>query len=658
MKITRFANKREYMIEQAGWPVDVVDGSIVLSRELSGNNSDKYAFWIAREIMKTIQTTSIRSFDEFMKDLDARKSLGYIIGWVNQLEKNVIWTRDMDEQQESGYTTNEIVSFLRDGWRVVEVTLDDLDNELEQLGYAGGYDYYKELMLSLRNRFFSLRDANNKPHFLLETSYFLLPQEVVGEEQFGYGNDMNFGSHDYEMLEDEVKEKMVEFFRSLSQQGVDISVDYEDAFDYDDMIELISEYNKNGIKVNFGINNYEEHIDAIVGITANNGREGLIVSNAMEDFEGLVANALQHDELDKLENAIEAFEEGMGDKFQEWFWDNAEPEMEHKFPHEKDYTYEYIPDYVQPEFSGSGFEEAQNVKFDEDAYNKARQLYEEERNNLEKYYYENDSMFQFANEMRKSIQLERKKLVQQEKELMDMTMQEMTASSLTTLYHDEGGTSTEGANKNITMIRTAKTKVPPHDEIAAYVESLKLHAKRGVVDSRVKSVITSMPSVKKIKSELSDEESKILFESVRWAWKEITGSDIITTLNHSSSPETLEGNYWMLNNGVLLHGANHFTIVRNNLDLFARLLNIDPFVLHQKLASYPEQMIRLIISHGGMRIFATRDKRIYFQLSPETYSRWGGSKIRKLDFSKKTVRLVGKRAPYSGWKSGVTILLS
>ena len=113
----------------------------------------------------------------------------------------------------------------------------------------------------------------------------------------------------------------------------------------------------------------------------------------------------------------------------------------------------------------------------------------------------------------------------------------------------------------------------------------------------------------------------------------------------------------MMTNGVILSGTNHFTIIKRNLDLFATLLNISTFVLHEKLASPPDEIIKTIIDHGGMRIFIKVDKTMYCQVNPQTYSKWARSKIKKLDFKNKIVKVVDSSQPYKGWTTGITIIL-
>jgi hypothetical protein len=195
-------------------------------------------------------------------------------------------------------------------------------------------------------------------------------------------------------------------------------------------------------------------------------------------------------------------------------------------------------------------------------------------------------------------------------------------------------------------------------EVASYIEALNVALRDGEIkQAEVVGVLHSLPSPEHVRRHLSDEEAKVLFESVRWAWKETSGKDITETFNFEPPPETLLGNYWMLKNGVLLHGVNHYGIVKRNLSMFATLLKIDPFVLHQKLAGTPQELVKLVIDNGGMRIFITSDKRAYFQMNDKVYTNWGRSKVKGLDFSKRVVKLVDPTTRFNGWNSGITLKL-
>jgi hypothetical protein len=196
------------------------------------------------------------------------------------------------------------------------------------------------------------------------------------------------------------------------------------------------------------------------------------------------------------------------------------------------------------------------------------------------------------------------------------------------------------------------------DEVASYVEALTISLKDGEIESpEVQGVIQSFPTATHVRRHLSDQEAKILFESVRWAWKEVTGKEITETFNFEPANESLMGNYWMMKNGIILHGVNHYGIIKRNITLFSQLLDLEPFVVHQKLAGPPEELIKYVIDNGGMRIFVTLDKRAYFQMNDRVYSNWGRAKVKGLDFSKKVVKLVDATAKFTGWKSGITIRL-
>ena len=212
------------------------------------------------------------------------------------------------------------------------------------------------------------------------------------------------------------------------------------------------------------------------------------------------------------------------------------------------------------------------------------------------------------------------------------------------------------SNGIINMIKTARKAIPSADELAAYVEALRVHKKRNKVDDKeALQVIDNLPSSTQIRNGFSEEECRILFDSIAFAWKKATGQDLVEESKIINFQDSLEGNYWMIMNGILLSGPNHFTTVKKNMELFRSLLNIHAFVLHEKLSSPPDELIKTVLDHGGMRIFINRDKRGYFQLTDETYSKWGRNKIKKLDLKDKIVKVIDKSTPYNGWKSGIVV---
>ncbi len=207
------------------------------------------------------------------------------------------------------------------------------------------------------------------------------------------------------------------------------------------------------------------------------------------------------------------------------------------------------------------------------------------------------------------------------------------------------------------MVKTSASEIN-NDELSQYVETLKMHVDNGEIsDAKLIKVIGNFPSPISIRQDLSNEEGNILFESVRWAWKEITGQDIKTEIKTEHGPETLMGNYWMMKNGVLIRGPNHFTIIKKNADMFSRLLNIGAWAMQEKFVSPPNDLIKMAIDNGAMRIFVTMDGRAYFQLSSETYGEWGKKKIKNLEFKEKVVKVIDPNYPFSGWSTGITIKL-
>ena len=200
---------------------------------------------------------------------------------------------------------------------------------------------------------------------------------------------------------------------------------------------------------------------------------------------------------------------------------------------------------------------------------------------------------------------------------------------------------------------------PSTDDIASYTEALKLYLlENKIKDEELHKLVKNLPEPANIRKRLSDAEARVLFHTIGYVWKKLTGKDIIADSKVISKPDTLVGNYWILQKGILISGTNHFTIIKQNFELFRTLLGINAFAMHEKMASPPNELIKLVLDHGGVRIFASLDKRIYFQLTDETYAKWANHKIRKYDFPRKVVKLIDKTKPYRGWLSGITLLLT
>jgi hypothetical protein len=172
-----------------------------------------------------------------------------------------------------------------------------------------------------------------------------------------------------------------------------------------------------------------------------------------------------------------------------------------------------------------------------------------------------------------------------------------------------------------------------------------------------KELIKKLPAPRQIRQDFSIQELKLLYETVEFLWSKITGSKIIGEEEIILAPERLQGNYLMVNRGILLKGINTHDTIRRNSALLCSLLNIGGMTMQDYLSRNPQDLVKFIIKSGALRIFITKDFRFYSQCSPETYAKWAKKKIQKLDFKKKVVRLIDLRAEYKGWSSGIGIIL-
>ena len=87
------------------------------------------------------------------------------------------------------------------------------------------------------------------------------------------------------------------------------------------------------------------------------------------------------------------------------------------------------------------------------------------------------------------------------------------------------------------------------------------------------------------------------------------------------------------------------------------MLGLNMFTLQEYLSSDPDKLLFYIIKNGGVRMFIDKDKKAFFQMTPQTYAEWGKERVRRYKFDHKIVRVIDVRADYKGWKSGVAVRL-
>jgi len=199
--------------------------------------------------------------------------------------------------------------------------------------------------------------------------------------------------------------------------------------------------------------------------------------------------------------------------------------------------------------------------------------------------------------------------------------------------------------------------IPDPKTLALYVKVLKMHLKDNKLDANKTKLINNLPNPKEITESLSWEECKILFETINYLWKRIIHKDILEENSIEKSEQKLLGNYWLLENGILLSGINHTSIILQNTALISTLLNINGFTLQYYLSVQPNKLLKFIIASGGVRMFINKNNKGWFQMTGTTYGSWARNKVKKYDLKKKTVKVIDLKANYDDWKSGISIIL-
>lgn len=676
--------KEEYLKKQ-NIPQNIID--------FAKQRSEKYSVWIARETMKWLQ--SVYEFKEKFAKLELRRKSdpedrsarheyieainktepftnanfydiavsgspelyllsrsewAKIIDWIEQTNPDIMkislqeaksnsdqWHEELKQKEKDEslkYKTNNVVYQFPDGWSIVKLSGADCTPEGEMMGHcSGGYD---RRVNDGTTQIYSLRDPKNKPHVTIEMMIPKTPQEEVKMLRSPNSNPV-YKHIDIQQIQgkgneepiDEYKQYVKQWFDSLKQQGYQfepIDLDNEESIDITNFHEFKNKQDDYGVPMTFsGVGGskytWQQNLEAAYreGVDrSDNFHEG----DTIEIFDQLMLYAFEQNETKQFEEALYGFSDWAYEQFDKW---NSYNDEYISYPNEDEFKSYYEDNDEQPEFQAEGFEETKKEVFDQDAYNQAVETYENQMAELQK-------------------------------DFPPTKMAQYLFTEFNRKMQEKNSQTTATGKKN--MIKTAEKKIPSAEDIAAYVEALNIYLENDKIkDKQVATLVKRLPYPDSIRSGFSIEECKLIFQSVNYAWKKITGQDLMQEEQIDRSPKGLEGNYWMMTNGVILSGTNHFTIIKRNLDLFATLLNISTFVLHEKLASPPDEIIKTVIDHGGMRIFIKVDKTGYFQLSDETYSKWGRNKIKGLDLKEKIIKVIDRQTPYKGWKSGVTILL-
>ncbi len=575
------------------------------------------------------------------------------------------------EEEDKKYKSHNVAYQLSNGWEIVKLEAGDCSAEGNNMGNCVGG--YSDDVAAGKTMIYSLRDPQNKPHVTLEMNFY-----KKATYSPPYSPPPNHENEGIEVIQiegkgnnepiPEYKAMIKEWFNYLQSQGYTFDPwnenAYSDTIKVTELEDQMQKGNDYGIPMTInGIGGdpetyYENLMDAY-----RSGGDYWTEGRPKRCIDILITYAEKNDELDELIAAVEGFKttgrrknntsyetyKGIGETIMEW-WDETENyiEFENPRPDEDDYpdknNFLIEPDVSsqQPEFEGMP---TPNVIYNEEAYNQAIKEYNAAEKAYEDELTEHQEYFDpFIFERYLYEQLEAAKQRKKEAKKRNITKD---------MYKEKA------AKMKTRIYKMAKEKeVLGPETTAQYVEALELYAQEHPnLDKKYADLISNLPSSRKIILDFSIEECKILYETIDYLWRKITGNHIIQEKEIIKAPESLSGNYWLIKNGILLKGVNHFTIIKQNASLFCSLLNLNGMALQEYLANKPHKVIGFILNNGGIRLFIDKNKKLYAQMSSSTYGKWGKSKIKKYDFKLKAVKVIDFKRPYTGWKSGITIKL-
>ena len=663
-----------------------------------------YASWLGRELMRATNKwrrklpytgPTIEIVREWIQvtrpdlnnlSIDEAASLG--VEWAIKKER---------KSNQEQYKTHDIVYIIKnekyEGYEVVKLSPQDIFTEdnlmihkTDSPDYGEKYyvidsryseeeigKYFSNTMFepesnkkeieSGKYQIYSIRDKNNYPVATIEIlqgdNNLHTVNEVFSAEPLDESRDEDGFTdkiHPY-------KEAVKEFLDYLKKQGYKFKprpADENQSSITPNDLDTASNYDEFGLAWDIaGIGDYSEQYYENLEACYSDGWGGSYwyESKSKGYFDNLLAYAERTHELKELQGALAGFSTKIKNKegkmvdlyksFDEWaqeLWFQYEIDIpfENKMPDDKDYPDK--EDFMIAPRVPEGQEEFTDMPqsepiFNEEEYNQAIKEFQEAEAAYEKELDEHQKYFEpFI--------------------LLNYAWKE-TQNAL-----KEAGLTEENKEVNSKMsfkmykIAIKDEEIPKADVLATYVESLKMYLKDNPkTEGKFADLINNLPNPIKIHKDFSIQECKILHETVAYLWRKITGKKIVDEVKIIEAPESLFGNYWMIKNGILLHGTNHFTIIKQNAQLIASLLKLNAFTLEQYLCSEPNKLIQFIIKNGGVRLFINKNKKMQIQMSSKTYGKWGKKKIKKYDFSKKIVRIVDFKVPYEGWKSGIPIKL-
>ena len=207
-----------------------------------------------------------------------------------------------------------------------------------------------------------------------------------------------------------------------------------------------------------------------------------------------------------------------------------------------------------------------------------------------------------------------------------------------------------------------KAETVSPDILASYIETLSLHRGRyrDSMSKELVRLIDNLPPRAYVTTRMDHIERDLLMQTVGHIWKKVTGNNIrdVDTRTATTESSRLDGTYWMVPGGILVRGFNHFSAAKSHRDLLCGILDINGFIFEAKaLEKDPHELINLVLSHGGIRVAIDRKKSAVYMQTTEGSWPWARDKLRKMYHKHKVARVIDRREPYKGWKSGVPVIV-
>ena len=610
--------------------------------------------WLSKELLRI--TNNWRQPMPYLGE-NPEQVIQDVIAWIKTNSINLInltledaikqsepWRREYNEKKIAvNYTTDKVVYKYKDGWKMVLIDNDeDADVEAKIMiwdDYPINVEKEKKGgLFHLTRVVYSLRNASNVPHASINVTVVDKSKQIEINKVVGREEEKSEKEYPVEREpQSQYKVKIKEWIDSMKSQGWKFTNAEEeeeqnrnrsktefidkDVVTMDDYGLALRVYGVGGDADTYLKNLQAIEQDAWSGSQFSSG-------HAENHIDMIVDYAAGIEELDMLESAVQGYKEEASERFLQ-----SEDDITYEHPKPDEENFMVYPDEKpgREEFKDKAYKG--KPVFNQEAFSQAEKAYEEERAKYKEYF----EPFQFGNYAYKAVEAAKAKLAPKPKA-------KKTKKA-------------EMSNKLVKIYKIAKTEdIPDSETIGAYIETLTLYCKDNKdMDTVLADLIHNLPSARQVKREFSEKQCQILFETIQFVWRKITGQDIIKESKITYAPESLSGSYWMLPNGVLLHGLNHFGIVKQNTNLFTSLLDINGFTLQEYMHTGPESLIHFIIKNGGVRMFISKEKKFFVQLSDETYNKWAGKKLKKYDFTEKIIRVIDLKSPYRGWKSGIPI---